>query len=73
MSIKKVKSLYEAKKMEVNAVADADYKPFLKWLAENRPQLYAETLTANAAHKQPKKLIMKVMYEYMQWKADGGK
>jgi len=73
MSLSKVKQLYEAKRSEVNAIADADYPAFLKWFATNKPELYAKTLEANAKRKMPKKLLIQVMHLYLKWKAEGGK
>ena len=73
MSLSKVKQLYEAKRSEVNAIAETDLLPFTKWLAENKAEVYAKTLEANAKGKKPKKLLIQVMHLYLKWKAEGGK
>ena len=73
MSLNKVKQLYEAKRSEVNAIADADYPAFLTWFATNKPELYAKTLEANAKRKMPKKLTSQVAAIYLKWKTEGGK
>ena len=73
MSLHKVKQLYEAKRSEINAIAETDLLPFTKWLAENKAEVYAKTLEANKQNKKPKKLLIQVMHIYLKWKADGGK
>jgi len=73
MSLNKVKQLYEAKRSEVNAIAETDLLPFTKWLAENKQEIYAKTLEANAKRKMPKNLTWQVAAIYIKWKTDGGK